>query len=185
MIIGWLARPGRSRGSGVPNRAAAVPRALVTGPLTTLMAALVGLALIGWPARIAQAQSSDAGSGMNGGGSMMPPVTSGPDEPDRPTAVPQIPLMQPITGTMMATPPYGNAPLRVGFFVLATDPENLGFLTYQWNFGDGTVSALPPELYIFHTYQDPGNYVCTLIAKTVDGRSITLLQAVIVKPLQD
>ena len=53
------------------------------------------------------------------------------------------------------------------------------------DFGDGTVSSLPPELYIFHHYQNPGNYVCTVIAKTVDGRSITLIQGVLVKPPQD
>ena len=86
---------------------------------------------------------------------------------------------------MMVSPPYGNAPLRVGFFVLASDPENIGFLTYQWNFGDGSVSSLPPEMYIFHTYAIPGNYLCTLVAKTVDGRSITLMQGVIVKPMTD
>lgn len=83
---------------------------------------------------------------------------------------------------MMVTPPYGNAPLKVGFFVIANDPENIGFLTFQWNFGDGTVSALPPELYIFHTYANPGNYLCSLVIKTVDGRSKTFFQGVIVKP---
>ena len=81
----------------------------------------------------------------------------------------------------MATPPYGNAPLKVGFFVIASDPENIGFLTFQWNFGDGTVSSLPPELYIFHTYANPGNYLCSLVIKTVDGRSKTFFQGVIVK----
>ena len=83
---------------------------------------------------------------------------------------------------MMVTPPYGNAPLKVGFFVIASDPENIGFLTFQWNFGDGTVSSLPPELYIFHTYANPGNYLCSLIVKTADGRSKTFFQGVIVKP---
>jgi PKD repeat protein len=93
-------------------------------------------------------------------------------------------IRQPIEGSMMVSPPYGNAPLTVGFFVLATDPENIGFLTYQWNFGDGTVSALPPELYIFHHYKNPGTYVCSLMLKTVDGRSKTLFQGVVVKPLR-
>jgi PKD repeat protein len=83
---------------------------------------------------------------------------------------------------MMVSPPYGAAPLRVGFFVRATDPEGLGFLTYSWNFGDGTVSSLPPELYIFHTYQKPGTYVCQLTATTVDGRKAALFQGVIVQP---
>ncbi len=86
---------------------------------------------------------------------------------------------------MMVAPPYGVAPLLVGFFVLADDPEGIGFLTYSWNFGDGTVSALPPELYIYHTYQNPGTYVCTLTMKTMDGRQRTFIQGVIVRPPGD
>ena len=91
-------------------------------------------------------------------------------------------IPQPITGSMAVAPPYGNAPLKVGFFVLATDPEDIGFLTYSWNFGDGTVSSLPPELYIFHTYANPGTYACILTIKTVDGRSKTFVQGVDVRP---
>ena len=90
-------------------------------------------------------------------------------------------IRQPVTGSMMAAPPYGVAPMNVGFFVLADDPEGIGFLTYSWNFGDGTVSALPPELYIFHTYKMPGTYVCSLTIKTVDGRSQIFRQGVVVK----
>ncbi|MGH7934761.1 MAG: PKD domain-containing protein [Candidatus Binataceae bacterium] len=89
-------------------------------------------------------------------------------------------IMQPVIASLAASPPYGNAPLTVGFFVTASDPEDIGFLTYQWNFGDGAVSSLPPELYIFHVYQQPGNYVVSLIMKTVDGRSISLFTPVIV-----
>jgi PKD repeat protein len=90
-------------------------------------------------------------------------------------------IREPITGSMMAAPPYGLAPMQVGFFVLANDPEGIGFLTYSWNFGDGTVSALPPELYIFHNYMMPGNYICSLTITTVDGRSQTFRQGVVVK----
>ncbi len=82
----------------------------------------------------------------------------------------------------MVSPPYGSAPLAVGFFVLANDPEGLGFLTYSWNFGDGAVSSLPPEMYIFHTYRKPGSYVCELTMTTVDGRRATVFQGVIVGP---
>ena len=118
-------------------------------------------------------------------GMATPPATQAPEPNDVPPPVARIPMMQPLSGTMMASPPYGNAPLNVGFFILANDPENIGFLTYQWNFGDGTVSSLPPELYIFHHYKNPGNYVCTVIAKTIDGRSITLIQGILVRPRQD
>lgn len=124
-------------------------------------------------------------NGMMDNGMATPPATQAPEPSDVPPPIAPMPMMQPVSGTMMVTPPYGNAPLSVGFFVLANDPENIGFLTYQWNFGDGTVSSLPPELYIFHSYANPGNYVCTLIAKTVDGRSITMIQGVLVKPPQD
>jgi PKD domain len=131
----------------------------------------------------ALAQEPDAGDEMNGP-RMLPPVST-PDDPNALPPMPLIPIRQPVSGSLMVAPPYGNAPLKVGFFVLASDPENIGFLTYQWNFGDGSVSSLPPELYIFHTYATPGNYLCTLVVKTVDGRSMTMMQGVMVVPVQD
>jgi hypothetical protein len=125
----------------------------------------------------AQGMNSDVGSELGGPAAMTP----APSDANLPAPIPHIMIRQPIEGTMMVSPPYGSAPLRVGFFVLATDPENIGFLTYSWNFGDGTVSSLPPELYIFHTYPNPGTYVCSLQMKTIDGRSKTLFQGVVVK----
>lgn len=150
--------------------------------LRSLLALTFALCLLAASVSFAYAQ---AGMGEMDNGIAAPPATQAPEPNDVPPPVASIPMRQPVSGTMMVSPPYGNAPLRVGFFVLANDPENIGFLTYQWNFGDGTVSALPPEMYIFHSYPNPGNYVCTLIAKTVDGRSITLMQGVLVKPRQD
>jgi hypothetical protein len=126
------------------------------------------------------AQDADTGSEMNGPAPLRPAPSNG-NTADEAPPLHRVPIRQPITGSMLVAPPYGNAPLKVGFFVLANDPENIGFLTYSWNFGDGTVSSLPPELYIFHTYANPGNYVCTLIIKTVDGRSKSFFQGVIVK----
>ncbi|MGO9263690.1 MAG: PKD domain-containing protein [Candidatus Binataceae bacterium] len=141
-----------------------------------IVAIVVGLARI--PA--AHAQEADTGSEMNGPPPLRPPPSDATtSEEVRPLE--RVPIRQPITGSMMVAPPYGSAPLKVGFFVLATDPENIGFLTYSWNFGDGTVSSLPPELYIFHTYPNPGNYVCSLMIKTVDGRSKSFFQGVIVR----
>ncbi|MGH8011204.1 MAG: PKD domain-containing protein, partial [Candidatus Binataceae bacterium] len=113
-----------------------------------------------------QSQSMPGGNNQNGAGN-----GSG-----------QIRIPEPVTASLMAAPPYGIAPLTVGFFVIANDPENVGFLSYQWNFGDGAVSSLPPELYIFHVYKQPGNYVVSLVMKTVDGRSITLFTSIIVRP---
>jgi hypothetical protein len=126
-------------------------------------------------------ESGPEGS-MNGPAAMQP---MSPDQVNAPAPITRVPMLQPVSGTMMVSPPYGAAPLKVGFFVMAEDPENIGFLTYQWSFGDGTVSSLPPELYIFHTYQVPGNYVCTLILKTTDGRQKTLFSGVLVHPPQD
>jgi len=121
----------------------------------------------------------EAGSELKGSGPMASP---NPSSNEMATPIPNLHIMQPVRGSMMASPPSGAAPLRVGFFVLASDPEGLGFLTYSWNFGDGTVSSLPPELYIFHTYQKPGSYVAQLTATTVDGRKASLFQGVIVQP---
>jgi PKD domain len=122
----------------------------------------------------------EAGSESNGAGPMAAPSPS--DSAEMPAPVENLHIPQPVHGSMIVTPPYGRAPLNVGFFVLATDPEGLGFLTYSWNFGDGTVSSLPPELYIFHTYQKPGSYVCELTTTTVDGRKNSFFQGVIVQP---
>jgi hypothetical protein len=148
----------------------------------TLAITLPLLALIAC-AQVAEAQMGpEAGSELNGAGPMASPS---PSNNEMPAPIPNLHMMQPVRGTMMVSPPYGNAPLRVGFFVLANDPEGLGFLTYSWNFGDGTVSSLPPEMYIFHTYYNPGTYVCELTTTTVDGRKATLFQGVVVHPAAD
>jgi hypothetical protein len=112
-------------------------------------------------------------------GPMASPTQSN-DQAPAPIANLRIP--QPVRGSMMVSPPYGSAPLTVGFFVLANDPEGLGFLTYSWNFGDGNVSSLPPESYLHHTYQKPGSYVCELTMTTVDGRKFAVFQGVVVEP---
>jgi hypothetical protein len=119
----------------------------------------------------------ESGSELNGVGPMASPS---PGSDDLPAPIPELHIPQPVHGSMMVSPPSGTAPLSVGFFVLSTDPEGLGFLTYSWNFGDGTVSSLPPELYIFHTYKNPGNYVCELTMTTVDGRKAAVFQGVLV-----
>ncbi|HUN60019.1 MAG TPA: PKD domain-containing protein [Candidatus Binataceae bacterium] len=138
--------------------------------------ALIGLVIPAGGRAVAQdmnMDSSDSGSMM-----LPPPGAGSAPNPTQPPPMQPMRIMQPITGSMAVAPPYGVAPLKVGFFVLANDPEGIGFLTYSWNFGDGTVSSLPPELYIFHTYNSAGTYVCTLTIKTVDGRSKTFVQGV-------
>lgn len=152
------------------SRLRLIPRCLA------IVMVVVGLARL----PLVHAQDADSGAEMNGPAPLRPPPLEGTSG-DEMRPLKRVPIRQPITGSMMVSPPYGHAPLRVGFFVLANDPENIGFLTYAWNFGDGTVSALPPELYIFHTYTKPGTYVCGLVIKTVDGRSKNFFQGVIVK----
>jgi len=125
----------------------------------------------------------EMGSDDGMGNSMNPAVPA--DDPSMPPPMAKMHISQQITGSMLAAPPSGKAPMQVGFFVLADDPEGQGFLTYSWNFGDGTVSALPPELYIFHTYQNPGTYLCTLTVKTVDGREQTFMQGIVVASAAD
>ncbi len=129
----------------------------------------------------AQEEGGGAMGSENDQGAAMNPSMPANDQ-SMPPPMAKMHIREPVTGSMLAAPPYGIAPMSVGFFVLANDPEGIGFLTYSWNFGDGTVSALPPELYIFHTYKKPGSYVCSLTVKTVDGRSQTFRQGVLVKP---
>lgn len=123
----------------------------------------------------------ESGSAMGGDADSMMKSPTPANDSSMPPPMEKMRIRQPVTGSMLAAPPYGKAPMNVGFFVLADDPEGIGFLTYSWNFGDGTVSALPPELYIFHTYKKPGTYVCSLTIKTVDGRSQVFRQGVVVK----
>jgi len=144
-----------------------------------LLAMLLAGSLLLLATRSQAQMGPEAGSELNGAGPMASPSPSNTDMPP-PTENLHIP--QPVRGSMIVSPPYGSAPLRVGFFVLANDPEGLGFLTYSWNFGDGTVSSLPPEMYLFHTYQNPGSYVCELTTTTVDGRKNSFFQGVIVEP---
>ncbi len=169
--IGRINPRRKSAGRGVRVIAHALAMIVIAALLVTALAA---------PA-LAQDDS------MNGSGEpSIPPVNgSAPADLSMPPPIPKLHIRQGITGSMLVAPPYGIAPLQVGFFVLADDPEGIGFLTYSWSFGDGTVSSLPPELYIFHTYKVPGNYVCTLVAKTVDGRQKTFIQGVIVRPPGD
>jgi hypothetical protein len=145
--------------------------------------AIAFLVLIGAAVPV-RAQDMNFDPTSPGNVTLPPPGAPTMPDPNQPPPLQPMRILQPITGSMAVAPPYGNAPLKVGFFVLANDPEDIGFLTYSWNFGDGTVSSLPPELYIFHTYSNPGTYICMLTIKTVDGRSKTFEQGVDVRPPQ-
>ena len=47
------------------------------------------------------------------------------NDPSMPPPMEKMHIRQPVTGSMMAAPPYGFAPMKVGFFVLANDPEGI------------------------------------------------------------
>ena len=167
---------GRS-GDAPPRRAA-----------SAVICALAMIAIATLDPRPLHAQDQ-SGGGMGSGNRMtlapLPGARGSASDDSMPPPMAKLHIMQPVSASMMVAPPYGTSPLQVGFFVLADDPEGIGFLTYSWNFGDGTVSSLPPELYIYHTYHAPGTYVCSLVIKTVDGRAMTLMQGVTVAPAAD
>ena len=92
-----------------------------------------------------------------------------------PMFMPVVPQIQ-----LQPVPAYGPAPLTVGFFVSATDPETV-LQSYIWNFGDGQVSMLPPTA-LFHTYANPGSYVVTVTVSTADGHSAMTFAGITVTP---
>ncbi len=186
-----VAAKARNKQNRSPMRLRSIARIGARAALS--LAVLMGMA-VAFEAPSARAQDNagvttapggmDAGSGVEPGGDSMNSDTPASDSSMAPPMA-KMHIRSPITGSMMAAPPYGLAPMKVGFFVLADDPEGIGFLTYSWNFGDGTVSSLPPELYIFHTYENPGTYSVELTITTVDGRSQTFRQGVVVKAAGD
>ena len=103
----------------------------------------------------------------------------------RPGATPGTPgsivIPEPPILALEAFPAYGPAPLTVGFLLNAVDPEDMGIAAYNWNFGDGNVSTLPPTL-TYNTYKKAGTYIVTVTAVTIDGRSASAFTGVVVKP---
>jgi PKD repeat protein len=84
----------------------------------------------------------------------------------------------------MAEPRYGDYPLNVDFFVFRGGPQASGSTTYEWNFGDGTVSSLPPDAFVNHVYQHRGTYFCSVIIMSPGSGAETLLTSVIVSKNQ-
>jgi PKD repeat protein/glucose/arabinose dehydrogenase/type 1 glutamine amidotransferase len=66
--------------------------------------------------------------------------------------------------------PSGPAPHEVWFQAVAEDPEGKP-LTYKWEFGDGTGSALGEEAE--HIYRTPGTYTAKLTVTDQGGKSDT------------
>lgn len=87
----------------------------------------------------------------------------------------------PLMVTLHPFPSYGAAPLTVGFILGTSVGEDDPIVSYQWNFGDGQVSSVPPYV-LFHTYKQPGSYVVTVSVTTATGRIGIGMGAVIASP---
>jgi PKD repeat protein len=87
-----------------------------------------------------------------------------------------------ITATLLAVPVNGRGPLTVDFYVGLANRQ--GSLVYQWNFGDGTVSAMQASVYMLHVYQQPGSYLCTLSLTSAQGLTTTVFTTITVQPSQ-
>ncbi len=100
---------------------------------------------------------------------------------ERPSARATMSIPEPLLVTVQAVPGYGPAPLLVGFLLNALDPSGAQIVSFNWNFGDGHTSTLPPIM-AYNTYMQAGTYVATVTITTADGRSATGFAGVIVKP---
>ncbi|HUY20560.1 MAG TPA: PKD domain-containing protein [Candidatus Binataceae bacterium] len=87
----------------------------------------------------------------------------------------------PLMVTVHPFPSYGSAPLTVGFILGTTLDADDPIVSYQWNFGDGKISTVPPYV-LFHTYQRPGSYIVTVTVTTAAGRIGIGMGAVIASP---
>lgn len=101
--------------------------------------------------------------------------------PSGPTPTPDVESAAPPMVTLHPFPSYGPAPLTVGFILGTNLEQDDPIVSYQWNFGDGHVSTVPPHV-LFHTYKRPGSYVVTVTITTADGRVGTGMGAVIAAP---
>ena len=68
----------------------------------------------------------------------------------------------------------------VQFFNNSYDPGELGFQSYQWNFGDGA-GTTTAECCVTHRYARDGSYAAQLLVTTPDGRIASTSQTVLVR----
>lgn len=114
-------------------------------------------------------------------------ASTGGAQEDEPTATPtpmdgMSGFGLPPTVLLYVAPTYGVAPLTVGGLADVLDPEGAEVVEYEWNFGDGHVSVLPPPNIVTNTYVTPGSYIVRLRVSTADGRSASALVGVLVEP---
>lgn len=80
-------------------------------------------------------------------------------------------LASSLTGTILAVPNSGDAPLGVNFSVTITG--GIPGYSYNWNFGDGSSPAHTPAP--SHLYTIAGNYTVTLDLQDALGQKATLV----------
>jgi PKD repeat protein len=77
-------------------------------------------------------------------------------------------------------PPDPNPFDAVYFYNYSFDPAYAGIATCAWNLGDGTVID-SCDYYVYHQYAGDGDYLVTLTVTTVDGRTASTMQTVMVR----
>src|SRR5580658_5481048 len=108
-------------------------RAVASAAVAAAMLAIVTIAMRGG----ARAQEMEP----------MAPAAA-PTEPGAPEAAPTfspVPLPRMPQIGLQGLPGYGVAPLTVAFITTMPDPT-VDFATFRWDFGDGQVSLLPPQM---------------------------------------
>ena len=70
--------------------------------------------------------------------------------------------------SIRATPQAGAAPLFVKFAGGGISPTGFPFVTFNWNFGDGTTGS---GTNVEHIYTTPGDFIATVTAIATDGQT--------------
>ena len=80
------------------------------------------------------------------------------------------------------TPATGNAPLLVTADASGSSDADGGIASYNFNFGDGTVTGPQAASSATHSYA-AGTWTASLTVKDVDGASVTITKKIIVAPV--
>ena len=74
-----------------------------------------------------------------------------------------------------------NPNCQFGFSVSTTTPLPNGYVSYQWNFGDGNSSALPQPV---HTYANQGTYQVCVLVKIFNNKGAVICEKEICETLK-
>jgi len=62
--------------------------------------------------------------------------------------------------------------------------DNVGIVSYEWDFGDGTPTVVEDDPVTTHTYAEPGTYIVTLAVRDAVGNESTHFITIIVLPAE-